>query len=171
LRPIRESIGREMRWRRTRFLPSAFELRAGDDIIASLEWPGIFSRSAIAATGDARLRFRRPAMFSLSVIVEDADTGTPVARYSPTPLRGTLRFENGRVFHIGRENLLGRLKAWREDGGELLSFPKRLAIGGGGLMEIEASAAAEPELGVLATFAFYVLTLRRRRAASSSGGR
>ena len=57
---IRESIGREMRWRRTRLLPAAFELRAGDAVIATLEWPGLFSRSAIATSGDGRWRFRRP---------------------------------------------------------------------------------------------------------------
>jgi len=167
---IRESIGREMRWHRTRLLPAAFELRAGDEMIATLEWPALFSRSAIATTGGARWRFRRPALLSLSVDVEDAESGARIASYAPAPLRGTLRFADGRAFRIGRDHPFGTLKAWREDGGELLSFARRLTIRGGGPMRIEAAAAAESGLDVLVTFAFYVLTLRRRRAARSSGG-
>jgi hypothetical protein len=81
-----------------------------------------------------------------------------------------LRLDDGRAFRIGRERLFGRLMAWRENGGELLSFARRPSIAGGGPMQIEASAAAEPELGLLVTFAFFLLTLRRRRAAASSGG-
>jgi hypothetical protein len=168
--PIRESIGRAMRWRRTRLLPAAFELRAGEETLATLEWPGLFSRSAIATSGGGRWRFRRPSLFSLSVDVEDTESGARIASYSPAPLRGTLRFADGRAFRIGRDSLFGRLKAWREDGGELLSFPRRLTFGGGGPVQIEAAATAEAGLDLLVAFAFYVLTLRRRRAARSSGG-
>jgi hypothetical protein len=167
---IKESIGREMRWRRTRLLPAAFELRTGDAVIATLEWPGLFSRSAIATSGAGRWRIRRPALFSIAVDVEDAESGERIASYAPALRRGILRFADGRAFKVGRDNLFGSLKAWREDGGELLSFPRRLTIGGGGPMQIEAAAAAEEGLDILATFAFYVLTMRRRRAARSSSG-
>lgn len=167
---MREFVGREMRWRRTRLLPAAFELRAGDAVIATLEWPGLFSRNAIATSGGGRWHFRRPAPFSLAVDVEDATSGERIASYAPAPLRSTLHFTDGRAFRIGREHLFGPLTAWREDGGELLSFPRRLTIGGGGPMQIEAAAAAESALDILATFAFYVLTLRRRRASRSGGG-
>jgi len=170
MRQIRESIGREMRWRRTRFLPSAFELRVGDEPAATLDWPKLFSRSPVATAAEGRWRFRRNAPFSWTVTIEDADSGAPVGEYSPGPLAGTLQLADGRVFRVGRERLFGRLKLWRDNGGELMSFSRRPSIGGGGPMQIEGSASAEKDLGLLVTFAFFLLTLRRRRAAASSGG-
>jgi hypothetical protein len=170
LKSIRESIGREMRWRRTRFLPPAFEMRVGDETAATLEWPKILSRSALAAAAEGRWRFRRGSAFSWTVTIEDAESGTQLGSYSPGPLRGLLRLEDGRAFRIGRDSLFGRLKVGRENAGELLSFSRRPAFGGGASLRVEASASGERDLGLLVTFAFFLLTLRRRRAAAASAG-
>ena len=170
MKPITESIGREMRWRRTRFLPPAFELRVGDEPAATLEWPRLFSRSAFALAAEGRWRFRRAAAFSWTLSIEDAESGRELGSYSPGPLSGTLRLQDGRAFRVGRERLFGPVKLWRENAGELLSFARRPALLGGGSMRLEASASGERDLGLLVTFAFFLLTLRRRRAAASSGG-
>ena len=170
MKTIRESIGRDMRWRRRRFLPAAFELRIGDEPAATLEWPKLFSRNAIASAAEGRWRFRRGSVFSWTIRIDDADSGAPVASYTPRPLAGTLRLEDGRAFRIGREHVLGRLKAWRDNGGEILSFGREPSFAGGKSMKIEASASGEPDLALIVTFAFFLLTLRRRRAAASSGG-
>lgn len=170
MRPIREQVGREMRWRRTRFIPRAFELRAGDEVLASLTWPKLIGRQAIATAAEGEWRFRRASLFSLRVVLEDAATGAQVGEYSSAPLSGTLRLSDGREYGVGRDSLFGRFRLRRASGGEIAWFPRRPAFTGGGPMQLEAAASAEPQLGLLTTFAFFLLTLRRRRAAASSGG-
>jgi hypothetical protein len=168
LKTIRESIGRPMRWRRTRLLPAAFVLRIGDEALATLAWHGLFGRSARAAAAEGEWSFRRSSLFSWSVLIEDAATGAELGRYSPGARAGTLRLADDTAYRIGRDGLFGPLRVWRENGGTLITFSRRPLFGSA--MQLEAAASAEPWLGLLSAFAFYLLVLRRRRAASSSGG-
>lgn len=167
MRPLRELIGREMRWKRTRLLPAAYELRMDDETLAALEWREIFSRAALATCAEGTWRFRRSSLISLVVLLIDAGTGTEAGRYSPGPRGGTLRLADGSTYRVGRDGFFGPLTVWRQDGGRLLHFSRLLM---GRDMQLDASASAEPRLGLLATFAFYLLVLRRRRAANSGGG-
>lgn len=155
-----------MRWKRTRVIPAAYELRMEGETLATLAWPKLFSRAAEAASAEGCWRFRRPSLFSLAVVVDNAATGTEAGRYSPGPRGGTLRLADGSAYRVGRDGLLGPLTVWRQDGGRLLCFSRLLL---GNSMTLEAAASAEPRLGLLATFAFYLLVLRRRRASRSGG--
>ena len=169
MKPIGESIGREMRWRRTRFLPAAYELRLDEQVLATLEWNGMFGSLARAQTARGSWHFRRAAPFSWARDIEDATTGTTLGRYTPRMGLGVLDLADGSSYRIGRDRLFGPLKVWREDRGLLITFSKRPVPGGGPVM-LEAAASAEPRIDLLATFGFYLLTVKRRRAARSSGG-
>lgn len=168
MRSIRDLVGREMKWHRTRLFPAAYELRMGDDVLANLAWEGVFGSAALATTADGSWVFRRPRPFTFQLRIEDAATGTVLGRYSPG-FPGELRFADDSLFRFGRLGLVGPLRVLREDGGTLVKFSKRLVPGGGPVI-LEAAAMAEPRIALLTTFGFYLLTLKRRRAARSSSG-
>ncbi len=169
MKPIRDVIGRELLWHRTRMIPVRYELRADAEPLATVEWLNPFRAQVRAAAASDAWRMRKAGPFSRRVLVTDWTNGRDAAEYTGGVMRGAIRLADGREFELSRLGFLPRaIAVRRRDGGEILRITWRwVSLRVVGSLAVEPSAAAEPALGMLASLALFVLVLRRKRAAHS----
>jgi len=172
MKPVRALIGRELTWHRTRLLPPAYELRADSEPAARLVWQSAFRSTVRAETAEGEWRFRRPALFTRRVLVEDAGTGALLAEYTGSLRGGRLRTADQRELRFSRVGFIPRtVRVSLDSGSEVLIIAWRwIGLRIVARMDVPSAGTAEPALGLLACLAFYILLQRRRRAAASSGG-
>ena len=80
MRHIAEVNGQELAWTQRSYCQGEYELRAGDDAVATLRWRG--GSLAVAETSDGRWSFERPGYRRSWVSVRTAGTGTEIAVFS-----------------------------------------------------------------------------------------
>jgi hypothetical protein len=168
---MQNCIGRELRWYRSRLLmPTKSELRAGDDVVATVVTKGWLRRAADITTAEDRWTVRPPGLVTRTFLIERTADGSQVAEYHGRIRQGDLRFTNGESYTLSGRGLLPlSIRVENQHGSVLLTI--RLgwpSIRRTGRVEIDSAGSAEPQLGLLAAFAFHVLAVRRRRAARRS---
>ena len=169
--PIRTQIGRELRWRRTRLLPTEYELTSSVDLVGRLRFMGWLRRSAVITLAEDRWLIRPPGLITRSLIVERLEDSEHVATYRGGLRTGHLTFTNGDVYTISRQGLIPLSIRVQNATGSMIvsihwSWP---SFRNAGRVEIGSAGSAEPRLGLITAVAFNVLVLRRRRAARSGG--
>lgn len=171
MKPIRSQVGRDLRWHRTRLFPTTYELRAGDEVVATLASRGWFHRNAEITVAEDRWLIRPPAFFSRSLLIERLADGQPVATYVGRFRGGDLTFASGERYTLSRQGLLPlAIRVQNETGSTILATHwKWPSFRTAGRVEIEGAGASDPHLGLLVALAFQVLLLRRRRARRNSG--
>lgn len=167
---LREFAGQELRWTRPRFFQSVYELRAGDETLATVRRVGTFRTYDVAMAGGQQWTFRRAGSFWKSVIaiypgeVQEANTQIPpAATYASVRGGGRLTFSDGRGYNWAPVSRWRSIWAWTgPDGVPLLTMKtsKRLTI---------APAALNlPELPLLVLFAFHLMRTAEEQAAASA---
>jgi hypothetical protein len=162
---IKATLGLPLVWWRTRLMPAAYELRAGPDCVARLEYGGFFQRTVRAETRDGAWWFRKPGPFSRTILIDDANSGAR-SEYRGGPMQGLVRLDGGREFRVSRVGFIPRsISVSSASGSGLLRvdfnwFAARKVA----RTIVENAGTAEPALDLLAMLAFHVLILRRRRA-------
>jgi hypothetical protein len=97
---LRERIGTELRWTQPHALRREFELRAGEDAVATLAFRSTFGSLASARSDEGHWTFKRVGFWRSQVTVREAgqDTDLAVFRNDTWSAGGTLEFADGRVF-------------------------------------------------------------------------
>ena len=161
-RPI-DGTGRDLTWTQPDARRRGYELRAGEEVIATLG----FERggSAVAETTEGRWRFEQTGRLGRWVTVRVADTGAEVATFVPGWTgAGVLEVAGGSRFAWGPANLWRSCWVWRGEGEEpMLSVgsrhgPTKLD----GRCTVEPAGRDRPELALLAMLGWYHLALRAR---------
>lgn len=76
-----------------------FELRAGDEVIATMVWPKALSDSAVVESMHGRWRIVCRGFFKRRIIVSQTDGGVEIATYEANWRdEGRLTFSDGRTF-------------------------------------------------------------------------
>lgn len=166
---LREFAGQELRWTRPHFFQSAYELRVGDEVLATVRRAGTFKTYDVAVAEGQQWTFRRAGSFwkSWTAIyageVQDANAQIPpVATYTRVRGGGQLTFSNGRSYNWTARSRWRSIWAWTGlDGVPLLSMKtsKRLTIA--------PEAIYLPELPLLVLFAFHLMRIAEEQAAAS----
>jgi hypothetical protein len=165
---VGELRDQDLAWKQTGYCHGEYELRAGDETVATLCWRG--GSLAIAETADGRWSFERPRYRRSWVSVRTAGSGTEIAVFSShwTGV-GTLEMAGGRLFHWSATNLWRSRWVWREaDGKELVRFRSRQRLRLSGLVERSQGAAALPEFDLLVTLGWYLLVIRAQDSTTDA---
>ncbi|MEO5989726.1 MAG: hypothetical protein ABIU54_13040 [Candidatus Eisenbacteria bacterium] len=148
-----------------------YELRAGEELLATVESRALFNSAAVATTASGRSLLRHAGLFRGNVLLSAEDAGTPRITFHPGWVgKGIARCASGRELRWKRADFWGR--AWRfEDASELgvLSFVRgptwfRTAVS----VEPSEAARALPELTDLTLLGFYLLLLMQRQAHAAA---
>ncbi|MGH2485266.1 MAG: hypothetical protein ACRDHE_04550 [Ktedonobacterales bacterium] len=138
-----------------------FELRAGNDVVASLEWTGSSIAWARGEWGETAYRFNRAGWLRQRVFVRAESAGgagSPLATY--VSRTGKLTFADGRTLLWTKPKRLTNDHIWVDaSGGTVARFsPSR----GATTLTVSPSAAEQPEARLLALLGQFLLVLAAR---------
>ncbi len=169
---LRDFAGQELRWTHPHFFQSVYELRAGDEILATVRSIGTFKTYDVAVAEGQQWTFRRAGSFWKSwtaiyagEVQEVNEQMPPVATYTRARGGGQLTFSDGRSYTWKALSRWRSIWAWTgPDGVPLLSMKtsKRLTIAPEG--------THLPELPLLVLFAFHLMRIAEEQAAASAAG-
>lgn len=170
MHPIGEVAAHELVWVRTGARTRAYELRAQDDVVATLRWQK--GAVAEAATADGRWTFKRQGFWHPRVTVRalGSETDLAVFRASWTG-SGILELPAERTFRWSAVNFWRSQWAWHDVGGQPLALFKSSGHGrtpAGGRVAIAPAAASIPELSLLLLLGWYLMVLRIRDESDST---
>jgi hypothetical protein len=173
MRSIAEVAGSELLWVQPSMMHQAFELRAGDEVVATLA----FQRSSLATaqTAEQSWTFKREGFWHPHVTARVADSDQNLAVFRPHWMGGgTLDLGDAGQLRFGAANFWHTQWDWQTSQGKsLVHFKSQHGfLKSGAQVEIEPDEATNPDLPLLVVLGWYLLVLfaRDAAAASSAGG-
>ncbi len=166
MKSLADAAGREWIWSRPRILTRRWELKAGDDVLATLDSLGLLGGGAKASTATGRWRLHHVGLLRGRLEVLDEAGTEVVATFRPGWFgAGTLEWGRRRLrWH--RDDFWGR--RWEfvdENGLSLVAFTRRPAF-------VRSTTTVEPteagrgcaELPLLVALGFQLLLVMQRQA-------
>ena len=167
MRPIAEVAGQELLWTQPS-LRREHELRAGDEVVASLR----FQRGSLAdaEAADGHWTFKRQGFWSPRVTVRTAGSETDLAVFHPRWIGGgTLEFPDGRAVRLSSANFWQSEWVWQDNEKALIRIKGRHGfIKANGAVEIQPEAVAYPDLAMLVLLGWYLILLHAEDSAAAS---
>ena len=165
---LRSALGRPLRWTQRGWLRPTYELRAGNDVVATLEHAGFLRRTATARTADDRWTLEARGFLAGRLVVRHGDSDSEDAVLTPHVLTGsgTVRFHDGRTFRWKREDFWATRWAMQDEAGAPLYHLKRdfPSILDQGEVTLAAGAERNPALPVLLSLGWFAFLTRPRRS-------
>ena len=165
----------EMTWTKTKskgvFKPE-YELRAGNDVLATLRWKEAFGSLAEGETTSGRWTFKRCGFFRPRVTVRPAGQDVDAAVFILTQWDGSglVEFPDGRKFRWFRTSFWSATYTFAElHGATLLQFDPNW-LGTSAKLEIKPAAKSLPELSLLALLGWYLLILMNQDSSAAAAG-
>jgi len=121
MRSLYDIGAEELRWVKPRWWKRRYELRAGDEVAATLARGG--GSGAIGEWSSGRYRFVHKGWFRPRVLVSSeplGDADTPLATY--TGRDGALTLANGRVFFWRKPGTWRSKREWMDSAATLVAF-------------------------------------------------
>ena len=169
MRRISDVIDRPLIWAQPSARRRAYELRAGEELVATLRR----GRGSVAAAevAEGRWTFERAGFWRPRVTARPAGSDTAWASFDAGWAGGgTLDVSGGRRFEWAAANLWHTHWSWREPGGgPLVRFRSRQGLVTiEGRVEVEPAAATLPELALLVPLGWYLLLLLAQDTAAAA---
>jgi hypothetical protein len=168
VRAISEVAGQELLWIQPAVRQREHELRAGDDVVATLR----FQRGSLAdaqASG-GHWTFKRQGFWHPRVTVRTAGSDTDIAVFQPRWVGGgTLEFPDGRTVRLSSANFWQSEWVWQDNEKPLIRFKGRHGIvKARGAVELQPEAVASPDLAMLVLLGWYLILLHAEDSAAAS---
>jgi hypothetical protein len=173
MRSIREAAGQTLRWTQPRALSREYELRAGDEVLATLRWQKAFGSLALAEAADGTWTFKRSGFLRPKVTVRLPGSEAEVAVFKPSwGGEGTLRFSEGRPYQWVNTSFWRSEWAFASEGSEpLIHFKLEFAFfKHAAEVKVEPGAFAVPDLALLTVLGWYLMLLLSEDAAGAAAG-
>ena len=168
MRKLSSLTDHDIAWQQVPGLRSEYELRFGDEVVASLKLPRMLGSAAVFQCEEGTWNIARSGFFASTTHVRRADSVDPEGtfRASPWTRGGMLEFADGRVLQL-RTKVWGRTLEWYTPSGESL-----VQMRGSGFWKFRADlhmtrdALQWPELHWLVGLLCYQMIMMRRDSAS-----
>lgn len=168
MRRISEVARDELLWLQPVARKREHELRAGDDLVASLR----FQRGSLAdAEAEGKhWTFKRQGFWHPRVTVRVPGSDMDIATFRPHWAGGgTLEFPDGRTVRLTTANLWQTEWAWQDKDQPLIRFKGRHGIvKAKGAAEIEPAAASSPDMPLLVLLGWYLILLHAEDSAAAA---
>lgn len=171
MKPIRELIGRELQWTQPHALKRQFELKAGDELVATLSFRSMFGSFATATTAEGQWTFKRVGFWKprATVCVAGSEQVIATFRNDTWTAGGTLELASGRSFRANTNFWMTKYEFKSETDEPLVRFQK---IGGllhySSNVEVQRGAAAMPELPWIVVLGWYLAVVMHEEAAATA---
>ena len=171
MKKIIEVIDRELKWVQPSVWKMEYELRADDELIATLRFRSSFGSFATAEGADGCWTFKRVGFWQTRATIRGCGSETDIATFKNNTWSGggTLELPDGRKI-LATTNFWQTNFEFQTEGGVVLA---RFITGGivhlSVTVEIQPDAAGMPELPWLVMFGQYLAIMMSMDAVSSAG--
>jgi len=168
LRPLVDVACQELLWVQPSARKKTHELRAGDEVVATLAFQRGSLADAVAA--DSHWTFKRQGFWHPRVTVREAGAETDLAVFRQSWVGGgTLEFPDGKHLRLSSANFWQSEWIWQETDAALIRFKgRRGIIKANGAVEIAPDAAHHPDLALLVLLGWYLILLYAEDSAAST---
>jgi hypothetical protein len=170
MRTIHDAAPSNLSWQQPQALRCEYELRAGDELLATLRKTSTFGSAMDAEIGASRFTLKPEGFFRSRITVQEAGAaGEPAVFQSGFCGGGRLALPDGRGYRWKMTSFWGSRWAFVDDSDRpLVSFKTRNRLfRAGSDVEIGPGALARPELPVLVLLGWYLLLRMRQDSAGA----
>jgi len=167
---LRDFIGQTLQWKRPRFFSTDYELRAEDQIIATMKHSGVWKRRTIAEAEGSQWTFRRAGLsgklhFIYAGALQPAEEpAQPLGSFKRNwHGDGELTIVDGRSYTWARTGTWNPTWSWKDAYSTILLSMKRRR-----LVEIAPEANDSSDLALLTLFGFYLVLVKEAEAAAAA---
>lgn len=171
MKKIAEVIGRELKWVQPSAWKMEYELRAGDELIATLRFRSSFGSFATAENADGCWTFKRVGFWQTRVTIRDCGSETDTATFKNNTWSGggTLELPDGRKI-LATTNLWQTNFEFRTEADEtLIRFKTGGLVHLSATVEILPGAAGVPELPCLVMLGWYLAVMMHTDTMCAAG--
>lgn len=168
---LQQYAGQELIWGSSHTAKRTYELRAGDQILATLTQPSAWHERRTGTSDEGKFSFARTGFFKQRTVITDTATNAEVASMPTVTWGGTttLTLTDGRVYHWHQTSFWASKWGWLDDTQQpMMSFKPLGVFRARCAVIIEPAAAADPHLGLLAQLGWFQILLAQAAIAASS---
>jgi hypothetical protein len=161
VKKIAEEMGRELEWMQPSAWKMEYELRAGDELIATLRFRSSFGSFATAESADGCWTFKRVGFWQTRVTIRSCGSDMDIAMFKNNTWSG-----GGTVELPGGRKILATTNLWQtnldfktEAGATLIRFKTAGLVHLSAKVEIQPDAAGVPELPLIAMLGWYLAVM------------
>jgi len=167
VKKIATLAGRNLKWTQPRAFKREYELRAGDELAATLRFQGGFSSRATAESGDGCWLFHREGAFVRTTRIRACNSDVVIGTFKANTWKsgGTLEI-GGRVFNATSRAFSSRYSFVRENGEALVELKNSGFLHRSAQVTLHPGAATDPQLPILVMLGWYLDLLMQRDAAA-----
>ncbi len=171
MRTIREIGQQELTWTQPRKSRRDYELRAGEEALATLRWDRQQRQVAAGEAAEGRWTFRRQGFLHQQVEARLSESELVIARFQPLWRGGgTLELPDGQRFGLRPTSFWNAEWAWTTAGNDILLRIKRAARPSAtkGQVDLLPGASALPEVSLLILLGWYLIMLAADDATTAT---
>jgi hypothetical protein len=171
VRKIADVGGRELQWVKPNWLTMAYELRDGDECVATLRFRSTFGTHATAESGDGCWTFKRIGFLQTHATIRPcgADHDIAVFKNNAWTGGGVLELADGRRYKANTNFWMTAFEFTTEDGRSLVRFRRIGSLPSlSSAVEIPQTVGSLEELPWLVTLGWY-LTVQLYRDSATVG--
>ena len=167
--PLVTYAGQDVTWTPSSTAKRTYELRAGDDVLATLTQPRWWRQDRVGAAADGQWTFARAGVFRSRLVINDATSGVEAASFTSSGWtgKGALTLPGGSRYQWSSGNVWGSKRVWLDETGQpLLRFRQSGVLRWQCAVTIEPHAATERHLTLLAMLGWCLMLLSNDDAAT-----
>jgi hypothetical protein len=170
MRRITDLIGSRLEWLQPSALRMHYELRAGEELAASLRFRSSFGSFATAESADGCWTFKRVGFWQTRVTIRscDSDDNVAVFRNNTWSEGGTLEFPDGARLLANTDFWQSRYEFKTETGERLVEFETGGLIHLSAKVEIARGAATMRELPLVIMLGWYLVVMMQMDQSASA---
>lgn len=162
MKPIRDFVGRELRWTQPSVTKMEYELRTGEEVLSTLRFRRLFGSFATAESADGAWTFKRVGFWQNRTAVRSVGSDLEIGffRTNAWPNGGTLELPDGRHYPASTNFWMTEYAFQTGDGHPLVVYRK---IGGlvhlSSLVELRPTAATLEEAPWIVSLGWYLTVM------------
>lgn len=169
LAPLRDAIGQELLWQKTKMFKRNYELRLGAVIFATLVWQRSWRSAADLTTFEGRWTIQRKGVWRPKIIVTDVASGAEVAVYARKWTGGgTITFDPEHVYSFKRRGVFNAEWQWLTPQEAPVMRLKARGFGGSARVIVGPTGVGATEASILAALGWYLLIQMADEAATTA---
>jgi hypothetical protein len=172
MKRIADVVGKKLSWTQPSALDLQYELRAGDELAATLAFRSRFGTFATASSGDGIWTFKRVGFWSTRVAIRGADDEAELGSFKNNTWKsgGTLTLPGDRKLRATTNFWKTNLEFQDDAGASLIRFKSRGVVHMAADVEVDPRALDVPEMRWILMLGCYLCVMMRMDAAGEAAG-